>query len=677
MPADQIIQPSDPRYHLLERELKQTLSKNLNGMDKTYPMLAKLLRKKVGEEKFTIKATTSNGKMTSLILRLGNYQSYEMLNPNIQENIEKRMSNLDIRTTIPLIIGVESGYDYLVLNDFTRITDTISRDLKIERPVYVIEPLLERFLIILFMFDLRPIFEEERFFFFVGEDAILQFANFFRNPDVMFPNIFIYINDEKLMSEKINRLLLKCIDQRKQNLLINIERVQSHYQSLPPSYWQTSYGPNPGRPLRIISLTSRFTTFLQYATRDILEGFQKLGHETKILIEQHNTHRINTLSTFAAFADFKPDMIFLMDHFRWEHDFRFMDQVPVVTWIQDALDNILTDRTDIHLTDRDFVFCFSNLWLRDGTFNRPFYQGKKIHFLPVGINTKFFHPEKEIAREIDVLFVTHLINPIRTLLTFRNPSSNTSKEREIITIEDFKIDHDTMQQVCREIIHNFDTLTYQQLCEYVVRPDLLQILGKNAFEKYGIDGDRVPKSFLSGIESPICMELLTLIKAIPMIHLFKNGINVQIYGRNWDRFTELKPALKGPANNGFELNRLMNKSRICINNSAGTSLHMRALEILGSGGFLMTRRIQKEHDTASILDFFTEGEDFVFFDNEVDLLEKTRYFLTHESIRQTIAEQGYRKACLTFGYDALARNILDVVSRGVMNPSSDRQGVDT
>ncbi|MBF0108089.1 MAG: glycosyltransferase [Magnetococcales bacterium] len=669
MPAEHILSPNDPRYRLLEKELFHTLGTNLDCLDKNNPDLAKKLRAKKKTTRLDLRVVMVDGKMTSLILNLGNYQSFEMMNPNMREGIEERVSQMDIKQTVPLIFGVESGYEFLVLNDFTRLTDSISRDLKIERPVYVVEPVIERLLVILCMFDLCSIFQEGRFFFFVGTNALKEFAEYLIHPDVMLPNTFICAKNDENLARMINDLIRKCLEFRKENIRRHIEQVQSYYRSLQDNHWSRIYRHNPDRPLRILGLTSRFTTFLQYATRDMLDGFKQLGHETKIVIESHGTHRINTLSTFKAFSEFKPDMIFMMDHFRWEHDFRFMDRVPVVTWIQDALENIVTDRTDITLTDRDFVFCFSDLWLRDGTFDRPIYRGKKIHFLPVGINTNVFHPEPEISKDIDVLFVTHLVNPIRTLLPFRNPSWDPGLIGKEPKIGDLELDATTLKNIYFSLIAALDSFSYQQLCHHVVRPELLQELGRNIFQANGIAPHLVPPSFLSGIESPICMEVLSLIKAIPMIHLQEHGIDVHIYGKNWERFSQLGPRLKGPANNGQELNRLMNRSRICINNSAGTSLHMRALEILGSGNFLLTRRIPKKYDTASILDHFTENEDFVFFEDEADLLDKTRYFLEHESLRQEIATKGYHKACQTFGYNSLARNILDVINQELTRAS--------
>ncbi|MEO5328721.1 MAG: glycosyltransferase [Magnetococcus sp. THC-1_WYH] len=670
MPTEYVLSPTDSRYRLLEEKLFQTLGDNLDSLDQNNPGLAKLLRTQKRKTHLNLRVVMVDGKMTSLVLNFGNYQSFEMMDPNIREGIEERVSKMDIEQAVPLIFGVESGYDLLVLNDFTRVTDSISRDLKVERPVYVVEPIIERFLVILCMFDLRSLFLEGRFFFFVGENSLKDFAEYLLYPNVMLPNVFIYTKNDKNLSTVIRELIEKCVESRKENFLQHIKQVQSYYRSLPESFWAETYHPRSDRPLRILGLTSRFTTFLQYATRDMLDGFRKLGHETKIVIESHSTHRINMFSVFEAFSQFKPDMIFLMDHFRWEHDFRFMDRVPVVTWIQDALENIVTDRTDVALTDRDFVFCFSDLWLKDGTLDCPLYRGKKIHFLPVGINTDVFYPEPDVAKDIDVLFVTHLVNPIRTLLPFRTPSWDLNLQGKKQKIENVELDEVIFKNICSDLIATIDSFSYRQLCHHVVRPDLFQELGRNIFQAHGVPPHLFPPSFLSGMDSPVFMEAFSLVKALPMIHLHEHGIDVHIYGKNWERFAQLGPRLKGSANNGQELNRLMNRSRICINNSAGTSLHMRALEILGSGNFLLTRRIPKEYDTASIIDHFTENEDFVFFEDEADLLDKIRYFLEHGSLRQEIAAKGYHKARQTFGYQVLAQNVLDVIHQELVHVSS-------
>ncbi|MDD6572486.1 MAG: DUF3880 domain-containing protein [Thermoflexaceae bacterium] len=64
--------------------------------------------------------------------------------------------------------------------------------------------------------------------------------------------------------------------------------------------------------------------------------------------------------------------------------------------------------------------------------------------------------------------------------------------------------------------------------------------------------------------------------------------------------------------------------------SIQTGIPLRCMDILGSGGFLLT------NFQSDLLDFFVPDEDFVFYENETDFINKIRYYLTHEKERQQI-----------------------------------------
>lgn len=64
---------------------------------------------------------------------------------------------------------------------------------------------------------------------------------------------------------------------------------------------------------------------------------------------------------------------------------------------------------------------------------------------------------------------------------------------------------------------------------------------------------------------------------------------------------------------------------------------LRVMDILGSGGFLITNYRK------ALCDVFEDGVDLVVYYDEYDLLQKIKYYLTHEEERLKIAENGRRK----------------------------------
>lgn len=78
--------------------------------------------------------------------------------------------------------------------------------------------------------------------------------------------------------------------------------------------------------------------------------------------------------------------------------------------------------------------------------------------------------------------------------------------------------------------------------------------------------------------------------------------------------------------------------------SIKSGIPLRAFDILGAGGFLLTNY------QADFADCYVPEEDFVYYESKEDLLEKIDYYLSHEDERAAIAQNGFQKtaACHTY-----------------------------
>ena len=90
--------------------------------------------------------------------------------------------------------------------------------------------------------------------------------------------------------------------------------------------------------------------------------------------------------------------------------------------------------------------------------------------------------------------------------------------------------------------------------------------------------------------------------------------------------------------------------------SIKSGIPLRAFDIMGAGGFLITSF------TSDFLNFFVPGEDFIYYENIEDLKDKCDYYLNHKEERYKIAESGYQKICSHHTFDHRVRHILKFVN---------------
>ncbi len=107
-----------------------------------------------------------------------------------------------------------------------------------------------------------------------------------------------------------------------------------------------------------------------------------------------------------------------------------------------------------------------------------------------------------------------------------------------------------------------------------------------------------------------------------------------------------------------ELPYVFKCSKINLNislRSIHAGIPLRAIEIMGAGGFLLSN-FQKD-----FLMFFEPDKDFVYYEDENDLIDKCRFYLQNDNERITIASHGYEKVKEFFSYEAMLHNILDTI----------------
>ena len=129
-------------------------------------------------------------------------------------------------------------------------------------------------------------------------------------------------------------------------------------------------------------------------------------------------------------------------------------------------------------------------------------------------------------------------------------------------------------------------------------------------------------------------------RRILLSEIAKRDYDFALYtGSDLSKEPELKNACRGIVDYRTEMPKVFASSRINLNvtlRSIKTGIPLRALDIMGCGGFLLSN-YQEE-----LAEYFKEGKEVVMFYRLDDCLEKIDYYLAHEDERKAVAEAGMK-----------------------------------
>lgn len=107
-----------------------------------------------------------------------------------------------------------------------------------------------------------------------------------------------------------------------------------------------------------------------------------------------------------------------------------------------------------------------------------------------------------------------------------------------------------------------------------------------------------------------------------------------------------------------QMPQVFKESEINLNmtlRSIVSGIPLRAMDIMGCGGFLLTNYQQDFED------FFVAGRDYVYYTSNDDLIYKADYYLSHPEEREEIAWNGYEKVKNSHTYRHRIEQILSMV----------------
>jgi hypothetical protein len=442
------------------------------------------------------------------------------------------------------------------------------------QPVFVIEPDPRVMLHCLMLHDYTgaagPI-EQRRFSWFVGsrweqelEEAVLD--------DLMLgcPQIGVGLG---LQSDAVHSKLQGLVSELVRRDGQAKERVERYYAGRSARDAATALAPGASRRPRVLLLTTRFSTVLQYSTRDTAAAFEALGWEARVLIEPSPAHRLYHTAMRAELDRFRPDLVFQIDHLRHEHGDMFPPGLPFVCWVQDHLPH-LGGKTGRRVGPSDFVLTDAvPTYVND--FEYPPGQ-----LIPMSKLTSVTMPAGHTGSGAsapdnrDVVFVSNASRVPEELLEERLAAFTGPPEQRAV-----------IETSARRIIER-----YAAGGAIATYPDVRAVL-REVQAEVGIE---LTRDELAAIGPWLCHPFCDALYRQQALRWSasaagKLGLSLGLYGNGWDKHRDFARYARGPVENGPALHELTRRSAFNLQIVPYLCLHQRLLDGLGAGGFFLVR----------------------------------------------------------------------------------------
>lgn len=549
-----------------------------------------------------------------------------------------------------LLIGIGAGYELEELFDIQ-----LKVYLWMKRTIYVAERSRDIFRLNLEIHNWKEILTSGRVFFFVGKKIDHQLKHFFDDALRPLPGVtIIYKKTEQENQPFVNRVkkTVRSITENRNKEEERLSReINRYYDSLSDKDWQRVFSTRRERPLRILLTTSKFSTFVQYCTRDVAQGFEALGHQTRTIIEKAYTERFSFLVMLRNMASFKPDMVFTINHLRREYDGGLLvhKNIPFVCWVQDELPNLYNPQTAKTIGKRDIVLVVTP-YLRGRLLNLA-YPSESLSYLPVPTNNKLYHPMKLSKKETEkyhceLSFVHHGSNPPEKDFADLLAQFNDLRIKEML-----KIAFELVKERFYKEKDCYSEEDYESL--------LLE-----AEERKGVT--LADSTVRAHVLSHFCKLIGSrFFRQLPLEWIAEEGYDLKLYGRGWENHPRLSKYAQGPAKNGQELCKIYSSSQINFQLMQVTNLHPRLVDGLSSGGFFLVKYHPIDYQEGGLVSYFDMGKEIILFRGKDDLLKKVRFYLNHPEERRLVVERARKKVLEKLTYSVNMQCVIDKVKEQI------------
>ncbi len=515
-----------------------------------------------------VRGTRSDGKRTWIPAAL-----------DFANGVEHVTDGQALKGTCPppfLIDGVGMGW---WLADLYRISEKTFLDYS--SAIYLVETNLRALALVLNLHDWSKPLGDPRVYLFAGPDAWEIWRDVMaRNPSLPPPaNCTTTVRWPGQTPSPSQKRLGEVVQHRQACWSELRRRAEGIYAGRDVAWWARRYATaDAGNPLRVLCITSRFTSFLKYSMRDTVDALERAGLTTRLLIEPADHLTLGPHDYLTAFLEFQPDLVLVIDHHRHEQPHALIANVPLACWIQDPLPHLMCRRAAEPLGPLDFTFGF----YKDRCEKEFGYPPDRFFSAPIPVSHAMFSEkpvDEEEARRLacDVVYVGHLNETIDALRSRWRREQPEAMHPILDRIDAF------VDEVLRRGEH---------LREHYSGSDPTALVRRLAGER----GDSLAPecaeklfSFYAYRAFDIGFRLRTLGWVAGWAR--QTGRVFKLYGKGWQDIPELSPFAVGPIDHGEPLRKAYRCARFAIQTMPAGFKHQRSLEAIASGCLVLYRYV--------------------------------------------------------------------------------------
>lgn len=377
--------------------------------------------------------------------------------------------------------------------------------------------------------------------------------------------------------------------------------------------------------------------YQSFLIKDLEECLTRLGHtykciEANVIVEQSD-------DDFCALFDIEMesghyDCVFTFNYSSIISDCMVKYNIPYISFVYDSPMYRLFTKSIYNKCN--YCFIFDEQLTNMGA--------PHIYYMPLSVNVSRLDRMEDILQYTDNKDVRELIQLFSTQISFLGSMYNERESQK----EYDEMDLTPYMRGYLEGIMNaqLKVYGYNFLGELTKGGVFDEAYSKDVNITYG-------EIFADGI---LCKKMAN-IERVQILEKLSQIFQVKLYTPN--ATPELPNVINMGSVNYYDMMPYVFKcSDINLNitlRSIKTGIPLRAMDIMGAGGFLMSNY------QADFYRHFVPGEDLVLYESHDDLVNKCQYYLSHDAERRQIAANGYGKVKEFHNFEVRFNEIFDIV----------------